>query len=1403
MKKIGAKKIIVAAVVLALGIGAVAAGVVSSTPKLVFEGVRLKNVGGNIQAEIDVNLCSVNTVGASFVMEYDPAIVVPSTFDSNSALAEGTTKGVLVGDNTFRCIKPNRDIFPRHDITVNPSPGNNPLREGNALGGTYMTQSGKKAVMVNLTLDNEYTPKAGENWLKVRNIQEQPGGPEVRRLELDASKSQGTRVVTLSFQVKNPAAFVKLSQDELKNVFKLSTNKNGTPNGSVAYIDEQKTPMLQYMRGAEFIDYDFDLKATIDKVKVDITDNSDTVKVSAAEIYKDGAESDLLAYLNAHARDISIAYIGGAKIADSIVWGAPGMEFKAYNTGHPNDPLSWEPKGGSYEVQQLYKKDPDQGDIYVKATVEVSPVKVIGYTSENSYLAYDPATEVLPANINDALLQFPEKARPIFDKFLPAFSDYEISVKKDTWAQISPVPSLKDFFTNSPEAGEYIFAAALEASELPAWATPDAGSAVSVTRAIGVKSKPGEDFDEKQDISAMVDDEGTLKIEINLHKVQLEADTELMLRMPNGELIDSGKLSLDSSQPVNPVNGGYEVLLNQNMEGEAAQGFVLLKVDAPQVPAGENKAYQTRVMQHINLGKRLGDWKVAFKEPGKTYSESFDFNFEPRKNSYTGTEFVFDYSGSREPLFKYEAGMVLPKRIRLAGGDHVLTLYDGFTGIETGKLNVVEAGDAGWNTEQIIKAPGNLQEGTPEPGDTVVLKGQLADAAYYPAWGTVYNARDPKDTVTLKLTVSEKTKPEDEGKIEPLYDFVYDTQKIGYTADKLQTQVFTVKNIGNTAIRGGKISIEPIGATEVPFEIVSELPNIIKPGETGQFSIRTMLNAGAAVYEAKVKIDSNSGKELDEFKISFKVTENDVYRVTVKVNDEDYGAARTGGPVPPALTPYASYTYEAGDTVSLTAIPAEGGSFGRWNVISPTDPAVTLEPNDTSTSVTFLMPASDVTVKAVFEEALKAKLGLENLKILGENGDVKQLKIKDEGTGELNNTIFDPTVEQYEVVVPYEADKLKVELTLKNAQVEINGEMKDVEVKASYEPGTVDLEPAKVDGTEKTYLSNLVRTEEPPATGIITITISLPDGGGAGVPVSRVYRVNVKRLIKPGDMADFVYGNSPYGLIMRDDSITESDKDIYKQQFVDDGYRFIKDNLPNQKLPKDAPLSGLWYNPRAWNKPGTDEFIEGGENYDLNEYAVFTYNYDYFLLPGVKNLKKSDGTPVTNPQEVTRTLKLKVLPSATTDFSQAVEREIQLPNLEGFASANHNIGYKDLLNLTVLPGVYEIVYSYPDYDGTTVKVGRPFIVLADRGNVNISKNNAGIPGVGVDDADKHAILMRFTKMLYFNDKGTGYPYGNLYRYRICDVNNDGNVNDADAYAIGYINTPLVNITRFYPQLAIY
>ena len=142
------------------------------------------------------------------------------------------------------------------------------------------------------------------------------------------------------------------------------------------------------------------------------------------------------------------------------------------------------------------------------------------------------------------------------------------------------------------------------------------------------------------------------------------------------------------------------------------------------------------------------------------------------------------------------------------------------------------------------------------------------------------------------------------------------------------------------------------------------------------------------------------------------------------------------------------------------------------------------------------------------------------------------------------------------------------------------------------------------------------------------------------------------------------------------------------------------------------------------------------------------------------------------------------------------EVEIELPGITAFAPEDSGTNCDALLGMHVVPGIYEIVYSYPDSALSTAKIVRPLIVLSRCGDVDISLYNGGTAHVNA--ADKAYIQSRFIQKLYFN-KDSGYPYGNLYRYRICDINNDGNFNDADAYAINRINASGLPIL-FYPQL---
>lgn len=107
----------------------------------------------------------------------------------------------------------------------------------------------------------------------------------------------------------------------------------------------------------------------------------------------------------------------------------------------------------------------------------------------------------------------------------------------------------------------------------------------------------------------------------------------------------------------------------------------------------------------------------------------------------------------------------------------------------------------------------------------------------------------------------------------------------------------------------------------------------------------------------------------------------------------------------------------------------------------------------------------------------------------------------------------------------------------------------------------------------------------------------------------------------------------------------------------------------------------------------------------------------------------------------------------------------------------------------IRPGRYAIVYTYTDFDGTTqLQVDRPFVILRGVGDVNTDgkrNNDRSIPGtdeyhiedrVGQDplgyEAGRAATVAE--------PHGAGYPYANIFKFRVCDVNNDRNVNNIDA-----------------------
>lgn len=113
----------------------------------------------------------------------------------------------------------------------------------------------------------------------------------------------------------------------------------------------------------------------------------------------------------------------------------------------------------------------------------------------------------------------------------------------------------------------------------------------------------------------------------------------------------------------------------------------------------------------------------------------------------------------------------------------------------------------------------------------------------------------------------------------------------------------------------------------------------------------------------------------------------------------------------------------------------------------------------------------------------------------------------------------------------------------------------------------------------------------------------------------------------------------------------------------------------------------------------------------------------------------------------------------------------------------------------IRPGRYAIVYSYLDFDGTTVlQAERPFVILREVGDVNADgvRDSVKAPATagGAADSDEYHIEDRVgTDPLGYeagkapdttHPNGVDYPFANIFKYRVADVNNDRNINNIDA-----------------------
>ena len=295
------------------------------------------------------------------------------------------------------------------------------------------------------------------------------------------------------------------------------------------------------------------------------------------------------------------------------------------------------------------------------------------------------------------------------------------------------------------------------------------------------------------------------------------------------------------------------------------------------------------------------------------------------------------------------------------------------------------------------------------------------------------------------------------------------------------------------------------------------------------------------------------------------------------------------------------------------------------------------------------------------------------------------------------------------------------------------------------------------------------------------IEIALPDG------VTK-YTVHVRRYQLP--RIELAYGNSPAGLIYRDDVSfpTEDDKATALAKFNSShsiNKKFVTGYIPIIGYESDGvtPIYAQTekaYTTYAWRRSYSNV------NYDLDKYAFFVYQGSKVADPGyavINELGLEENIAVQTSLTVKR-MTAAGLPSYTgNDTTDKVVDLNMIPNSSGLYLFTSKM---------IRPDVYTINYSctYQDMSGNILSLTnkRPFIMICKYGDVWMT------PSPGVNTLDSRNLTLNSGKI------NTG---NSLFAFRVADVwmTPSPGINTLDSrHLLNYASTIQRENFKFYPDL---
>lgn len=1114
------------------------------------------------------------------------------------------------------------------------------------------------------------------------------------------------------------------------------------------------------------------------KVLVTANLEREAVTVSACEAYTDGSITDLAAVLRKHSPVVRAGYADGSFEDFALPWGADGHGYKVYKIDSGTETLlspgGYDPKGGAYRVEQYFYYTEDgvekQYPVIRSVNLTVTPVEARGVSGANlnrTYLNASGSTSPVPGS--SSRLELPGEA-VLSASPAPAAVSLTMSLDLSGWSNSPgnlslttatdgtawPV-DLSNHIVIGQGAGTYGFTYALTRSAIEAdypWLTVPGNFSLTATRVITVQP------------DAFVD---AGAYDVTVGRVGTSGENAKFTVTKTDGVLNLQELKLF-------LPDGREVVSSLNID--TANGTITTTAD---------DTTDTALRRYLNLG---GWFVVTIQENGVAGVTEKLVYLAPRDNRYL-SDGVFDFTGLHAGLFPYRRAAGLGSAVALPAGYYVGTTYDGATGAPGGTLSTVKAT---WSATDPVADPTNPQIDTYGPKEY--------DRARFDGYGLVGNP-DLK-TVTLRVEDGGKTLGSAAdlaltcapGTLGAALDgggqvtgIVYDVRQVGYRARQAFTLILT--NRGTADIHGLRLDLPE----NSEYEIIKAPAAYLAPGMSTTFVITYVYGLQLGDHVATIPITTAQSGADKTFTARFRVVPGAIRSVQVKTNSPIMGAAgiitglpegtpgtvtapKTTGTVLPgtAAGPVGyeaeyKYVWMRSETFDLYEVGEVYYYDGAGDKVSLTEYAYTGAGGEGAQVRYwfFQMPDDDVTVHVDFAEPDRSKLRLsailpEARKDADSMGPrtLRRWDAPAQPVGGDPLSLAESGLDHFLVML--DDDDVQAQLTVKLRKVAafIPGYNEDIPVNVLIQNRkTGEMLLNKSGNTdEPTAYTGLAFTAPDPGESVdLVVTVSYQPGGAAE---EVVWSVTVTFAKEPKTLGYTLgYGNSPYGMIMNSD-LSDTDKVAAKAEFVKE-YAFTNSLLTPDKA---AGLKNIYY-AEAWG---------GGDNLDLDDTALFIHPGEKFLDPGVTGVKDFSNRPVA-ASDIRRSVKVTLLDGGAATqagrFSGGDTATLDLGTADTLTVADwwkNPVGGTDYL---IRPGVYTLVYTFTDYDGVALQeIGRPLVILPRNGDVNAD--------LAVGEQDARTIEHRVSDPLGYTAAPAVYPDRQLFRYRVCDVNNDKNFNNIDA-----------------------